>query len=153
MKKVTAILSLLSISFSLSTFAQSSSNCWNFRDDSGLKVCTNDKVKVIKSSGSKILAGPLKVIGLEDDGVVVLQYITQSGKAGFTRKAMAEQEIIVMENRQFDSKAKIGDQIVRSSDSKVFEVIGLGANDAVGIKLGADLDMWLDSDGFTKLSK
>lgn len=153
MKKVTAISSLLSILFSLSAFAQSSSSCWNYRDDSGLQVCINDKVKVIKDGGSNVLSSSFKVIGLEDGGVVVLQFMSKSSNPGFTRKAVAELDVIVMENRQFNSNVKIGDQVVRSRDSKVFEVTGLGTDGIVGIKLGSDLDLYLFANEYTKLSK
>lgn len=155
MKKAPTILCILSILFSLSTFAQNSPSCWNYRDDSGLQVCINDEVKVIKDGGSNILSGPFKVIGLEDGGVIVLQYISKSGNPGFTRKAVAELDVIVMENRQFNSKIKIGDQVVRLKDSKVFEVTGLGADGLVGIKLssGSELNLYLFADQYTKLSK
>jgi hypothetical protein len=152
MNRVAAILSLVSILFSLSALSQGSQSCWNYRDESGLKVCKNDKVKVIRNGGSRVLAGPFKVIGLEDSGVVVLQYVSSSGRLGFTRKAVAELDVIVFENRHFDSEVKIGDQVVRSRDSKVFEVTGLGADGLVGIKIGSDLDLFLFASEYTKLS-
>ena len=131
-------------------FAQQS-NCWDYRDDSGLKVCVNDRVMVISDSAAQMLRGPFKVIGLEGEGVVDLEYITTLGKPGFRRKAIAELDVIVLENRHFSSKVKIGDRIIRTHDLKTFEVIGLGADDTIGIKIGPNLNEYLWADEYKKL--
>lgn len=60
--------------------------CWDYRDDSGLKVCVNDKVMLI------------------------------------------------------------GDN--RRSNSHVFEVIGLGADGIVGVKVGPSTNLYLSSDEY-----
>ncbi len=147
MKKILALIIIISSTF---TFAEDL-NCFNFRDESGLKVCVNDSVMVMGTNDAKLLKGPFKVLSVDQEGEVALQYIRLDGSLGFKRKAIAELDIFIMENRNFDLKVKIGDMVIRKSDSKIFEVIGLGSDNSVAIKLGSQLNQWLDFDSYKTL--
>jgi hypothetical protein len=135
--------------------ANAFATCWDFRDDPG-KVCVNDKVMLLGNSPESLLKGPFKVISFEDDGVIVVRSIIPSGDPGRSVKAIkaiAEDDAIVLENRQFDSLVKIGDSVVRKSNSRVYEVIGLGAYGLIGIKVGSSSFLPLHKNEYTVLSK